>query len=146
MRYSPNQYASLNSLDPHRRRSGFLLIEVVAGATLTILALGLTLSIINRSNDLRQRNQSRELLLIRSENLLEQLACLPYEELIPEKVKPLIDVVQNNSNHAAFILKVEITEQSAPLLHKKVHLQGGLNSNIVLVHLWRDFYPQVVAK
>ena len=146
MQYSLLKNSSPNSPVTHRSRRGFLLAEVVAGAALAILALGLTLSILKRDNDLRQRNRSREALLVQSENLLEHIACLPYEQLTSEKLQPLVDVAKKSTRNAAVVLKLELTEQSAPTSHKRVHITAGIEPNSGLVHLWRDYYEQGVAK
>lgn len=128
------------------RRKGFLLTEVVAGAGLLIIVLGLTLTILKRDGDLRQRNESRATILRTAENLLEQYACLPFDQLTPELATSLAESARQQSGNPGIQLSIEIQAESAPLPFKRLHLAGALEGGPVLVHLWREYYGEGKAK
>lgn len=130
-----------------RHRRGFLLAEVVAGAGLVVIALGLTLTILKRDNDLRQRNQAREVLLLAAENVIEQAACMSFENLTPEALGPVVENARISTSNPALKLKFSITGQPAPIgIFKRLHVQGGFGEKPDVVNLWRDFYPRAVQK
>ncbi|MFM7590820.1 MAG: hypothetical protein ACKO85_03425 [Isosphaeraceae bacterium] len=141
-------HKSINKRYPKNgHRAGFLLAEVVAGAGLAVIALGLTLTILKRDNDLRQRNQAREKLLLAAENVMEQAACLSFDKLTPEALGPVVESARKSTGNSALLLKISITGQPGPAgSFKRLHILGGFEPRPVAVNLWRDFYPQAVRK
>lgn len=130
-----------------RHRRGFLLAEVVAGAGLAVIALGLTLTILKRDNDLRQRNQAREVLLLAAENVIEQAACMSFENLTPEALGPVVENARISTGNPVLKLKFSITGQPTSIgIFKRLHVQGGFVEKPDVVNLWRDFYPRAVSK
>jgi hypothetical protein len=129
---------------PNRR--GFLLAEVVAGAGLAILVMGLTLNVLKRDGDLRQRNETRATLLRTAENLAEQFACLPFSQLTDAKAGLLRDSALTSTGNPLINLSIKIETITPPGPMKRVHLSGGIEGGPPLVHLWREYYPEGEAK
>jgi len=124
----------------HHRR-GFLMVDAIAGAGLAVIALSMMVWVMSADVRIRTVQEQRMILLQASQNLIERLETISFDELDQQKADTVATSLLSVAHWPDLHFKVAVSKESVAQEFKRVRVTGQVgSSDTLIITLWRDRY------